>query len=415
MTNDASPAATPDSAEPTLAQALFRIVSAQVCIHAAMAGMRLAMPLWALKQGYSAGTVGLLIACYAMSSVLLSLHVGRFVDRHGLKRPVHIAVGVAFTACAVVLLWPVLPVMCAAAFAVGGAAGATAITMQRHVGRIAHTPEQLKTAFSWLSIGPAASGFIGPMLAGYLIDHAGTQPADVWGYRAAFAAMALLPLITWWRLKPMRELPTPAHVSNTAADAKPKRAWDLLAQPLFRRLLITNWLLSSCWDVHSFVVPILGHERGLSAGAIGTVLGVFSVAAVTIRMLIPLVAARIKEWQMITTAMGVTGTLLLVYPWLPSAWAMGACSTLLGFALGTVQPMVMSTLHQITPPDRHGEAIGMRFVAINLSSVVMPMLFGAAGATVGVTAVFVVVGLGVASGMPLAWRLRPPVPHSKKA
>ena len=32
--------------------------------------------------------------------------------------------------------------------------------------------------------------------------------------------------------------------------------------PMMRRLLLVNWLLASCWDVHTFVVPVLGHERG---------------------------------------------------------------------------------------------------------------------------------------------------------
>jgi hypothetical protein len=53
-----------------------------------------------------------------------------------------------------------------------------------------------------------------------------------------------------------------------------------------------------------------------------------------------------------------------------------------------VQPMIMSMLHQITPEHRHGEAVGMRMMVINASSVAMPMLFGAAGAVVGVSAVF---------------------------
>jgi predicted MFS family arabinose efflux permease len=43
-----------------------------------------------------------------------------------------------------------------------------------------------------------------------------------------------------------------------------------------------------------------------------------------------------------------------------SAITMGMCSVLLGLALGMVQPMVMSMLHQITPEHRHGEAVGMR-------------------------------------------------------
>lgn len=81
---------------------------------------------------------------------------------------------------------------------------------------------------------------------------------------------------------------------------------------------------------------------------------------------------------------------------------MGACSVLLGLVLGSVQPMVMSMIHQITPPARHGEALGLRMMAINGSSVVMPVLFGSIGAVVGVSALFWAVGtmVGVSSRLP---------------
>ena len=45
------------------------------------------------------------------------------------------------------------------------------------------------------------------------------------------------------------------------------------------------------------------------------------------------------------------------------------------------------------------------------SSVVMPLVFGAAGAVAGVSAVFWVIGAGVGSASPLAWRLRPRKSH----
>jgi MFS-type transporter involved in bile tolerance (Atg22 family) len=87
---------------------------------------------------------------------------------------------------------------------------------------------------------------------------------------------------------------------------------------------------------------------------------------------------------------------------------MGLCSMLLGLSLGAVQPMIMSTLHQITPAHRHGEALGMRLMAINASSVLMPLLFGAAGAVAGVAWVFWSVGTVAGSGSRLAWGLRLP-------
>jgi dipeptide/tripeptide permease len=71
-----------------------------------------------------------------------------------------------------------------------------------------------------------------------------------------------------------------------------------------------------------------------------------------------------------------------------------------------VQPMVMSTLHQITPPSRHGEALGLRLMGINISSVVMPMLFGAAGAVIGIGGVFWCVAAFVGVGTRSAYLLR---------
>jgi MFS family permease len=95
-----------------------------------------------------------------------------------------------------------------------------------------------------------------------------------------------------------------------------------------------------------------------------------------------------------------------LYPLMPNALGMAACSVLLGIALGSVQPMVMSMLHQITPDHRHGDAIAMRAMVINASSVAMPMLFGAAGTLLGVSGVFWVVGAVSGAGSRLAFLLR---------
>jgi sugar phosphate permease len=177
---------------------------------------------------------------------------------------------------------------------------------------------------------------------------------------------------------------------------------------MMRRLLIVNWLLSSCWDVHTFVVPVLGHERDLSASVIGTILGVFAVSATLVRLLLPLLVARLREWVVVSFAMLGTALIFSIYPLMPNALAMGLCSATLGLVLGTVQPMIMSTLHQITPSHRHGEALGLRLMSLNGSSVVMPMLFGTLGAVVGVSVVFWSVAVLVGSGSRIAWVLRPP-------
>jgi len=384
--------------------ALARLIAGQICIHACMAGMRLAAPLLALREGYSAAAVGVLLALFALTQVFLALPAGRYADRHGLKRPVGYAVAVATAGSAAALVFPVFPMLCLAALASGGATGAATIALQRHVGRAAHDATALKQVFSWLAIGPAVSNFIGPFCAGLMIDHAGVIAGDTQGYRAAFALMALLPLATWFWVRDTVELPPVI----AAAGGPPQRAWDLMNEPPFRRLLIVNWILSSCWDVHTFVVPLIGHERGLSASVIGSILGAFAIAAALIRVLMPLVAEHLRERVVVAAAMVATAALFAVYPVMPTALTMGVCSVLLGFALGSVQPMVMSLLHQITPSHRHGEALGLRLMAINASSVLMPMLFGTAGAVIGVGGVFWVVGAAVGAGARLAWNMGKP-------
>lgn len=384
-------ATTPD---PGSGRVLARLIVGHVFLHACMAGMRMASPLLALREGYSALAVGVLMALYALTQVFLSLPAGRYADRHGLKRPVAISVAAAAVGAGLAVAFPVFPVLCLAALLTGGATGAAVIALQRHVGRIVEGPTQLKQAFSWLAIGPAFSNFLGPFAAGLVIDHA--------GFRAAFALMAVFPLVCWYWIRTAREVPL-----SEEQRLRPRgRAWDLWREPLFCRLMLVNWLLSSAWDVHTFVVPVLGHERGLSASVIGTILGVFAAAAAAVRVLLPLIAARVREWAVIAAAMVATTVIYAVYPFMQLALTMGLCSVLLGVALGMVQPMVLSMLHQITPEHRHGEAVGMRMMVINASSVAMPLLFGSAGAVVGVGAVFWTVAAAVGGGVRLAWGLR---------
>jgi predicted MFS family arabinose efflux permease len=373
---------------------LVRLIGVQVCINGSMAGIRMAAPLLFLRQGYSPAAVGVLLALFAAVQLFLAIPAGRYADRHNLKRPVALCMGFSVLGAALASTWPVFPVLCVAALLTGGATGAAVITLQRHAGRLASDPTQLKQVFSWLSIAPAIANFVGPFLAGLMIDLA--------GFRPAFVVMALLALSSWLLVRNTPEIAR----QEGSADRAQHRSWDLLADPRMRLLLLVSWILTSCWDVHTFVLPVLGHERGFSASVIGSILGAFAIAATVVRLFMPMIAARLQEWAVITTAMVATAILYGVYPLLHSPLAMGFCSVLLGLSLGTVQPMVMSALHLITPPHRQGEALGLRLMSINVSNILMPLVFGAVGTAVGVASVFWTVGATVACSTRAAWKLR---------
>jgi MFS family permease len=380
-----------------LSKVLAALIVGQIGLHSAMTGVRLAAPLQALHEGYSAWTVGLLMALFAMAPVLLSLPAGRMADRHGYHRPMHIAV--AMTACGALIAvasgW--LPgvariaTLGLAAVLCGGGSSIGLIVIQRTAGRSVTSSVERMRVFSWLGLAPAFSNVVGAVTAGLLID--------LGGFRAAYVFMALLPLVAWWCAAQVpREVP---GAEQRGAPRQP--AWDLWRLPGMGRLLLVNWLLSACWDVHSFAVPVLGHERGFSASTIGLILGVFPMSVTGVRLLIPLLAARLEPARVLATCMLVTGLVFAAYPFATSPWVMGVCAVVLGLTLGSVQPMIMSALHELTPHARHGEAIALRSMTLNASSTFMPLLFGAAGTALGVGPIFWLMGAAVGAG---SWAAR---------
>ncbi len=375
---------------------LLALIVGQTGLHAAMAGLRMAAPLEALRDGASAWAVGLLMALFAAAPVLLALHAGRLADRWGYHRPVRLAVALAAGAGLSALLATQLKgpahfaLLCAAAALAGAGANMGMLTIQRTAGLTARDSAERVRVFSWLAIAPSFSNVVGPVAVGFAIDLA--------GFEAAYGLVLLLPLVT---LAAARGVP-----ATTPPGAAPPggTAWNLLATPGMKRLLVVNWLLAMCWDVHTFAVPILGHERGFSASTIGLVLGTFTLSVTGVRALIPALAHRLQEAQVVRGSMLMTAVVFALYPFAQSPWVMAACAALLGLPLGAVQPMIMSTLHHITPDDRHGEALAFRSMAINASSTLMPLLFGALGTVVGAAALFWAVGGAVGAGSGLARR-----------
>jgi predicted MFS family arabinose efflux permease len=380
-------------------RALLALIGGQIALHSCMAGVRMAAPLAALREGHAGAiAVGVLLGLFATAPIVLAFAAGRLADRHGYHLPIHVAVALTVSGGVCAIVATVLPAgqfiaLCAAALLTGAGANVGLIAIQRSAGRMARDPTALKRIFSWLGLAPALANVVGPVLAGTLID--------LGGFRLAFLALAALPLasLAWARLVPVEE-----RAADHQGRAR-QSSWNLLREPGFTRLLLVNWLLASSWDVHSFLVPILGHERGFSASAIGLILGVFATAVAVVRLAIPLLAHLLREGHVLVVSMLACAAVFAVYPFAQAAWLMGCLAVVLGFALGAVQPMIMTTLHQITPAARHGEAIALRSMAINLSSAVMPLAFGIAGATLGASALFWLMGAAVAAGSVAARRI----------
>ena len=386
---------------------VLALVVGQLGVHAAMAGVRMTASLQVLREGYSAALVGVLMALFAAAPVVLAWSAGRLADRHGYHFPVKLATASALVGVAVawgstfMAGWAHFIALCIGAAFTGAGANMGMLAIQRAAAQAASNPTEQVRVFSWLAVAPSFANVIGLVAAGYAID---------WGgFAWAYATLLLLPMLTLWSLK---QVPHGAVRPSIQAGDSPESAWSLLKTPGLKRLLFVNWLMSTCWDVHAFAVPILGHERGFTASTIGLILGTFTLSVTLVRLGIPLVAKHMRERVVMRFAMLGTATTFALYPLVQAPWQMGLLAVILGVTLGGTQPMVMVMLHHVTPDGRHGESIAFRSIAINLSSTAMPLIFGMAGVAVGVGSLFWMVGGAVAAGSWLTRGLRVPAKPS---
>ena len=115
---------------------LALVIVAQVCVHAAMSGTRLAAPLALLQAGYSQALVGMLLSLFAAGPIALSLHAGRWADQWGYHRPVYFAIGATvlgtFLAFASLSVWA----WCLSALLTGTATSFALVSAQRQAGRV---------------------------------------------------------------------------------------------------------------------------------------------------------------------------------------------------------------------------------------------------------------------------------------
>jgi cyanate permease len=115
------------------------------------------------------------------------------------------------------------------------------------------------------------------MVAGFSIDPLGHLPTFL-----LLSTFTLIPLLLLWFRSGFLPLAGKQEVANGKQNA-----FDLWHIPVLRNIIIASGIISSAWDLFQFYMPVYGYAVGLSASAIGAVLGVFALATFVIRIFLP--------------------------------------------------------------------------------------------------------------------------------
>ena len=338
-------------------------------------------------------TVGILIALFSLFPMLCAVPAGRLIDRVGIIRPL-IAGSIAMAlGCTLPGFVGGLPVLYLATILIGTGFMVIQVAAQHTVGAMS-TAEKRAANYSWLALGFSISGFTGPVLAGVIIDDA---PYHAVYLVFACVASGALALAVFGQLAEIRAH-EPVEQNSTG------NVLDLLRHAEMRHIYIVGTLLSSAWDLFTFVLPIHGARSGFAASTIGLILGCFSAATFMVRLAMPLIARRLTEWQILAGALVLAALCYAVFPFMRHPLSLMVVAAILGLAVGSSQPNMLALLHHAAPAGRTGEAVGIRVTIGNACQVFLPLAFGGAGATLGLTAVFWGMTAMIGAGVPIAWR-----------
>lgn len=357
--------------------AIYLTVLLAIFNQTALKGSKMLVALYAIELGASPLAIGMLVSMYAVFPVVLAVYAGRLSDRAGVRPPM--VLGSLGMAAGLLLPFflPSMATLFVSSALIGMATLFFHVSMHNLVGSLGEAHERTGN-FATFSLGASISGFSGPLLVGFAIDHLGYLPAY-----AALAVIAAIPGVVLLRYASFIPPRVRATAENRGGSVK-----DLLGSAALRRTYITGGLIITGIDLYNFYLPIYGRSIGLSASAIGIVLGMQAAAAFAVRLWMPRLSRRFSEQRVVTASLIVAGITYLGFPLVENAYFLGLISFVLGLGLGCGQPLSIVLTYNHAPANRVGEALGLRLTVNKFTEILVPIAFGSLGTAAGIFPVF---------------------------
>lgn len=344
----------------------------------AFRGSKVVVTLFAIELGAPQFYIGMLIATYSVFPMLLGLYAGKLTDRLGVRLPMiggTLGVGLALL---VPFVLPSRPALFVSATLIGASWVFYNVCVQNLIGLLSDSEARARN-FSNFGLVMAGGSFFGPLIAGFSIDH--------FGHARAYVCLALVTFTAATVLATSRAIRS-VKTKGAGEEEHATLSTNLLRNVPLRRTLITSAIVLTGTDLFQFYMPIYGHNVGLSASAIGMVLGTFAVAAFVVRLVMPTLVKRHSADTVLLWSLYVGAVAYLLFPMFDTAVLLAAVAFVLGIGMGCSQPVSLMLIYDRAPAGRSGEALGMRLTVNNFMHIAVPMLFGSLGSVLGVAPVF---------------------------
>jgi MFS family permease len=362
-----------------------------VALLAMMTGASAPSPFYPVLQqeiGFSPATLTAIFAVYAVALLLTLLVTGSLSDHVG-RRPV-LAAALGLLAVSMLVFWHADSVtLLVVARVVQGVASALLLSTLSATVVDLEPPSRPGVAATANSVVPLAGLAVGAIVAGAVLDHAGSPMADVFGtLTAVYVVLAVVVLV----------LPetSPRH-DGLLHSLRPRVGVPASARPAFVRsapALFAGWATGGLYL--SLGAPLVGQELGrtshLEQGLVVTTLtGVGALSSFLAR------GRTSREITLYgTTALAVGTALTLAALTTGSFWGFIAAAVVAGSGFGTSFLGIMRSITPVVAPDERGELFASVFVVSYLAFGIPAVAAGLAAPHIGLaTTTYVYGGLVV--------------------
>lgn len=367
---------------------LFSLIAVSMLANITLGGGRIAASLYMLRNGHSEAMAGIAYSGYSLLPALLSLLMGKWIDRVGARQVMRTSQVIMILGLAAPAVWPNLITVLWAAAVCGFGFASYMLAANVAVSIMPFAQESERVGMlGWLAMGNSVAAVGGPTVAGFAIDHG--------GFAAAYATMGVLvcaSLVVSFCV----DVPGGAGGQRKAKGDGGSVVKMVFSNPRLLRIYLLAMVVSMSYDGFAFMTPVLGHERGFSATTIGMIMSSFAVGSFAIRALLPWLSRRLVEWRMMALAFAITCGVFCLLPLISNGYLHAALGFVFGLAAGAGQPNILSLIYRAMPDGKAGEGAGLRAMMGNSMGLTAPSVYGAVSSLFGAVPVFL--GIGTLAG-----------------
>lgn len=342
----------------------------------------------ALEIGLDAVLIGVLASAYTLLPLMAAIKLGRLSDRFGERRLMLLGTaGMVGAVGLIVVAGNGLVMLAVASVLLGISHLAAAIGQQSMVGLIVPR-SRLAAGFAYYTL----TGSLGQALAPGMISVFGADQAipNTQGILLVSLAMIVLAL-------PVPMLLPGRRGQGAAVGGSRHVLGRLLGVRGLPSAMAISGIVLAAIDVFTVYLPVLGIERGYSAGLVSLLLVIRAVTSLLSRVLLEPMTRSLGANTVLAGTVAVAFVSMSAVPLIHVVPLLALVMVPLGLGLGLAQPITMAWVAVIAPDGLRGSAMSLRLTGNRLGQTVMPLVAGSVAGPWGVGGVLgaVAVSLGV--------------------